>query len=258
MDKLYCRHGHELTAENLYVSYSGRPTGKPLRNCKACHKNASFLREHGISWDAFQETELYKRKICSRCGGSVSRPGFVHNTETNEIVEVICWSCNRKRFPQKPRTRCKKGHELTEENTLIRGPHKVKLCRICVKENSRAWDLANPEKVLASRKKVLAKPDYKQKRKEWEDRTGYVKKRSLKRKCDGYKISPEMFLGMYEKQEGLCKICREKMAVPCIDHNHTSGKVRDLLCVTCNAGLGNFKENPDIFLSAVEYLKYHA
>ena len=40
-----------------------------------------------------------------------------------------------------------------------------------------------------------------------------------------------------------------------VDHNHSTGKVRGLLCENCNRGLGLFKEDEGIMQSAISYLK---
>jgi hypothetical protein len=39
-----------------------------------------------------------------------------------------------------------------------------------------------------------------------------------------------------------------------IDHCHKTGKIRGLLCKNCNQGLGQFKDNIDLLLSAAKYL----
>jgi hypothetical protein len=40
-----------------------------------------------------------------------------------------------------------------------------------------------------------------------------------------------------------------------VDHNHTTGKVRGLLCSSCNGALGLFKDNPEVVAAALLYLK---
>jgi hypothetical protein len=75
-----------------------------------------------------------------------------------------------------------------------------------------------------------------------------------------YGITLEQYDEMLAKQRGLCYICQQ--APPegknlSVDHNHTTGEVRKLLCGNCNRGLGLFKERPELLLKAVEYLKEH-
>lgn len=42
-----------------------------------------------------------------------------------------------------------------------------------------------------------------------------------------------------------------------VDHNHSNGKVRGLLCMNCNSALGHFKESLTILENAVNYLKHY-
>ena len=64
----------------------------------------------------------------------------------------------------------------------------------------------------------------------------------------------------WEQQGGKCKnpgcdVVFENIADACVDHNHETGAVRGMLCHGCNAGLGLLRENPNVILGLIEYLK---
>lgn len=62
---------------------------------------------------------------------------------------------------------------------------------------------------------------------------------------------------MYAEQGGECLCCGASESVLghrlAVDHCHTTGKVRGLLCKGCNVALGHAKENPDILRSLAKY-----
>jgi peptide methionine sulfoxide reductase MsrB len=64
---------------------------------------------------------------------------------------------------------------------------------------------------------------------------------------------------MVEEQGGLCAICQKpydwETSALYIDHCHTTGKVRGLLCRNCNKGLGHFFDDVANLARAIEYLK---
>lgn len=78
-----------------------------------------------------------------------------------------------------------------------------------------------------------------------------------------YGISREEYLQMFEDQGHKCKICGTKgfkinenaEKKLCVDHCHTSGEIRGLLCHNCNRALGLFQDNIDYMKSAIEYLE---
>jgi hypothetical protein len=70
-----------------------------------------------------------------------------------------------------------------------------------------------------------------------------------------YNISKEDFDLLLQNQKGLCGICNEHLIDPQIDHDHTNGKIRGLLCRKCNIALGLFKDNQEILKNAINYLK---
>ena len=66
------------------------------------------------------------------------------------------------------------------------------------------------------------------------------------------------FFDMLVEQDFKCLICGATLnggSKTHIDHSHTSGAVRGLLCHICNHGLGVFKDNPDTLRKAAAYLE---
>lgn len=51
-----------------------------------------------------------------------------------------------------------------------------------------------------------------------------------------------------------CTICSEQIGLV-VDHDHSTGLIRGLLCTNCNTGLGMFKDNIKILEAAIKYLK---
>lgn len=73
-----------------------------------------------------------------------------------------------------------------------------------------------------------------------------------------YGLTLEQWLAILKSQGGVCAICKEECKTRkglCVDHDHDSGRVRGLLCMKCNAGLGMFRDNLDMLRSAVTYLE---
>jgi hypothetical protein len=56
-------------------------------------------------------------------------------------------------------------------------------------------------------------------------------------------------------QNNECAICSVEMDNPHVDHCHSTGEVRGLLCKHCNLALGHFKDNIDSVREAVKYLE---
>lgn len=69
-----------------------------------------------------------------------------------------------------------------------------------------------------------------------------------------YQISEDTYDTLLSEQDGKCWICVEHMAPPYVDHCHTSGLVRGLLCGNCNKALGLLKDDPTRLERSIEYL----
>lgn len=79
-----------------------------------------------------------------------------------------------------------------------------------------------------------------------------------------YGLTPKIVNQMWKDQVGACACCHQKMKrggqvsnSACIDHNHTTGKVRAILCRECNLGVAQFKEDPERCELAAAYLRKH-
>ena len=69
-----------------------------------------------------------------------------------------------------------------------------------------------------------------------------------------YGLNSENYTVLLEKQKYSCAICKDKAELE-VDHCHTTSKVRGLLCERCNRLLGLGRENIDILVAAIDYLK---
>lgn len=89
---------------------------------------------------------------------------------------------------------------------------------------------------------------------EYRDRCRFIYK--LKK----YGVTREQYGAMLLAQGGVCAICRE---VPTgkkgfmVDHDHTTGAVRGLLCSPCNSGIGGLRDKPALLRAAIEYLEHY-
>lgn len=87
---------------------------------------------------------------------------------------------------------------------------------------------------------------------------GHNRKSVLKIK---YGMTLEDFWLMWEMQLGCCAICHQPFSSTSdahIDHDHSTGRVRDLLCAFCNKMLGLARDQPEVLISGAEYLQRHA
>ncbi len=80
-----------------------------------------------------------------------------------------------------------------------------------------------------------------------------------------YGITPDEYASMLDAQGGVCAICGKtepgahgrtgKQFSLSVDHCHSTGKVRGLLCQKCNRAVGLLGDDPAILKIAIEYLE---
>ncbi len=102
------------------------------------------------------------------------------------------------------------------------------------KEYKHKWKLENPEKLKI-----------------------HSRRTQLKRK---YGITLEKYNELLLSQDGHCVFCdrtpsQERYGVLTIDHDHKTGKIRGLLCITHNRSLGVFGDDEEGLLKALAYVR---
>lgn len=124
-------------------------------------------------------------------------------------------------FTGKP---CVRGH-ITYRYT------KNGVCNQCSTEFSKRWQASNPEE--------------------------FRRRNENYRRFRKYGLTPEAFEALVEEQNGLCKTCDKELIGRelHIDHCHTTGAVRGLLCRGCNTALGHVKDSVETLERLIVYIK---
>jgi len=102
-------------------------------------------------------------------------------------------------------------------------------CKVCQKEKDKEWRQAHKSEIKDQQLQKL------------------------------YGITLQNFEQMRLEQEYRCGICSSMAAKGtgtfCVDHSHRTSKVRGLLCLSCNALLGHWDDNPELLENAAKYLR---
>lgn len=137
------------------------------------------------------------------------------------------WSCFTlyNKSVEKPCAKCERIRPLTEFHSNTQqatGRHSY--CVECIQERNRIHGVTYRERYVYSK----------------------------------FKLAPDLYRELYEKQNHCCAICKKpedygskRLAV---DHCHTTGVVRGLLCMGCNTAIGMMQDRPKRLLAAALYL----
>lgn len=81
----------------------------------------------------------------------------------------------------------------------------------------------------------------------------YSKWYSLNKK---FGLTKEEYQAKEQAQNYVCAICSNKCSrALAVDHDHSTGKIRGLLCSGCNRGIGYLKDDISILKKAIAYLE---
>jgi hypothetical protein len=170
-------------------------------------------------------------------------------------------------FTGKP---CKHGH-IAERRVRNSG------CVKCASKYERNWQQNNKSKVVninkKSYKKWISKDENRQNTNDYmkqyrstpvgqlatrrnNNKLTFEQRKDARLK-NRYGISLNEYNEMVNSQDSKCAICCETIDVLYVDHDHDTGAVRELLCSSCNKGLGHFKDNPTFLRQAAQYIESH-
>lgn len=75
-----------------------------------------------------------------------------------------------------------------------------------------------------------------------------------------YNLTLQDFDELLVKQSNACAICFKPFpyhVTPFVDHSHSTGIVRGLLCTHCNLAIGHLRDFPEVAEAAASYLRKH-
>jgi hypothetical protein len=163
-------------------------------------------------------------KKCKRCGALKPLDDFYRSPGMRDGHRGDCKACNleakRRRYLADP---------------------------AAAKARVKRWQQENSERLNAYRRTRRVEPEVKRR-----ERAGHLKRK--------YGLTIEQYDAMLAAQGGGCFICgrppRDDISLH-VDHDHSTGAVRGILCFCCNNALADFQEDPVLLGKAVTYLAAH-
>jgi hypothetical protein len=178
-------------------------------------------------------------KLCKKCKVQKPLSDFHNHPSTSDRKTIECKTCASARL--------KIRYQINGEEIRKR----VSARRVANRETTNA-KLREYYKENADTLKAQKKERYRKNPKRYQAETRRVKLFS------GYGLTLEQYDLMVVKQAGRCAICagppvhNKRLTV---DHDHSDGTVRGLLCSECNSGLGFFKDSVLILERALKYIQ---
>jgi hypothetical protein len=205
------------------------------------------------------------QKTCKQCMNLLNKDWAKNNPEKVKKANSNWEKGNRDKrniLQRKYREQKKqKKKDYLIANGLVRDTADGRLCSTCnirmpienfAKSNSKDGHFASCKKCRYTATKKFLDVDRK-------ERPDFYKKRSWESHLkNSYNLTQESVDALLQSQGCKCAICRKTIghdrSDTHIDHCHSTGKVRGILCRKCNHGLGKFEDNVDKLYAAIEYL----
>ncbi len=169
-----------------------------------------------------------RKNLISECpcckGEKDKRANLCRNCKDNSAwgPEKLCRGCNQTLPIENFSPRMKRSKLTTRSR-----------CNACGCAAAKAWRENNPEKAT-------------ERKRAWEKNNPEKHYRATRRRhWRGMGFDPDVVEQLYANSSG-CEICGDTEAKLVVDHCHTTGALRGLLCNRCNTGIGQLRDNPTI------------
>ncbi|QJS12860.1 recombination endonuclease VII [Streptomyces argyrophyllae] len=176
-------------------------------------------------------------KRCRKCKRGLPSVAFARDRNRRDGLQADCRECVAEYGAAYYRRRREASGKPVREKVDVPPGHK--LCRTCgeIKPHSQWHRNATASDGLSTRCKAC--------------RAAQGREQHLKRQ---YGLTEAERDELVTAQGGVCCICLS--APPAhVDHCHETGRVRGVLCFSCNAALGQFKDRPDVIRRAAVYVE---
>lgn len=216
---------------------------------------------------------MKKTKRCTNCGIRKRRNLFYRRSAMLDGLNSWCkkclnnWNSKAKATPEARTKRSTQRKKFWRENNeMCRRRKREEWWRNRdrhLKENKKKYERHNEKYLAQMRLMYVANCDrIKERVRQWYQKlkcNPEAFRRHQRKACLRlYKLTLEQFSKLLKDQGNRCGICRSKepggYGVLTVDHDHKTKKVRKLLCINCNSGLGNFKDNPLFLRLAAKYV----
>jgi len=179
-----------------------------------------------------------EKKICPKCKIEKLAGEFDKSKNRSDGLSVYCKVCNK---------------EYREANKTIIAEQKKEYYKTVREEKlkyNKEYFQNNTDKCKSNNRKYYEN-----------NRQKIITRSKARRYRVDFGITIEDFEKKLSLQQNKCLGCGKEFTEKgdaCLDHNHTSGKIRGILCRNCNLAVGGAKDNIEILKKVINYIiKYN-
>ncbi|MFP3990208.1 endonuclease VII domain-containing protein [Streptomyces sp. E11-3] len=178
-------------------------------------------------------SEFPEGKGCPRCGRTLPLDSFASNKSMRDGLQVYCRECSAEYYRQRQEA---KGKSVRVKVPVPRGHKRCPQCGVVKPHDQWERNKSSSDGWASYCRECRAE----------RNRASYFQRK--------YGLSPAELDEMIAEQQGVCCICLAAPAVH-VDHCHETGRVRGVLCFSCNAALGHLRDRPDAIRRAAAYVE---